>query len=82
MDFSLIYKPVPQKLINIKVKDKNIINSTKSQKAIIRANKLIKNKGRLLVRPSGTEPKARIMCESFNHSLMNECINMVIKTIK
>ena len=76
-----VYKPVPQKLINIKVKDKNIINSTKSQKAIIRANKLIKNKGRLLVRPSGTEPKVRIMCESFNHSLMNECINMVKKTI-
>ena len=76
-----VYKPVPQKLINIKVKDKNIINSTKSQKAIIRANRLIKNKGRLLVRLSGTEPKVRIMCESFNHSLMNECINMVKKTI-
>ena len=26
-------------------------------------NELIKNKGRLLVRPSGTEPKVRIMCD-------------------
>ena len=76
-----VYKAVPQKLLNIKVKDKNIINSSKCKKAIILANKLIKNKGRLLVRPSGTEPKVRIMCESFNYSLMNRCINIVKKTI-
>ena len=42
---------------------------------------LIKNKGRLLVRPSGTEPKVRIMCESFNVSLMNKCLSIIKKTI-
>ena len=42
---------------------------------------LIKNKGRLLVRPSGTEPKIRIMCESFNNSLIDKCINIIKKTI-
>ena len=41
---------------------------------------LMKNKGRLLVRPSGTEPKVRIMCESFNLSLIKKCIN-IKKTI-
>ena len=51
------------------------------KKAIKMANKLIKNKGRLLVRPSGTEPKVRIMCESLNVSLINKCIKMVKKTI-
>ena len=76
-----VYKPVPQKLLNIGVKDKKIIQSPKCKKAIKFANELIKNKGRLLVRPSGTEPKIRIMCESFNHSLMNKCINIVKKTI-
>ena len=76
-----VYKSVPQKLLNIKVKDKHIINSTKCKKAIKIANKLMKNKGRLLVRPSGTEPKVRIMCESFNISLMNKCLRMVKKTI-
>jgi phosphoglucosamine mutase len=76
-----VYKPVPQKLVNIKVKNKQIINSPKCKKAIRYANKLIKNKGRLLVRSSGTEPKIRIMCESFNRSLMNKCIDLVRKQI-
>jgi phosphoglucosamine mutase len=76
-----VYNSVPQKLINIRVKDKKIINSIKCKKAIKLANILIKNKGRLLVRPSGTEPKIRIMCESFNLSLIEKCINMIKKTI-
>ena len=75
------YESVPQKLINIKVKDKKKINSLKCKKAIKLANILIKDKGRLLVRPSGTEPKIRIMCESFNNSLIDKCINIVKKTI-
>ena len=76
-----VYKPVPQKLLNIKVKDKKIINSTKCKKAIKFANELIKNNGRLLVRSSGTEPKIRVMCESHNNSLINKCISIVKKTI-
>ena len=76
-----VYKSVPQKLLSIKVKDKNIVNSSKCKKVIKLANKLIKNHGRLLVRSSGTEPKVRIMCESFNIPLMNKCITMIKKTI-
>ncbi len=76
-----VYESVPQKLLNIKVKDKKIINSSKCKKAIKSASKLIKKNGRLLVRPSGTEPKVRIMCESFNLSLMKKCVDIVKKTI-
>ena len=76
-----VYKSVPQKLLNIQVKDKKIINNVKCKKAIKLANRLIYNKGRLLIRPSGTEPKIRIMCESFNQSLMIKCINLIKKTI-
>ena len=76
-----VYKSVPQTLLNIKVNNKKIINSPKCKKAIKQASELIKNKGRLLVRASGTEPKVRIMCESFNLSLMNKCIKIVKKTI-
>ena len=76
-----VFKPVPQILENITVKDKNIINQSKTKTAIKIANKLIKNKGRLLVRKSGTEPKIRIMGESYNKNLLKKCILMIKKTI-
>ena len=76
-----VYKSVPQKLVNINVKNKKILNSSKCKKAIKLATELIRNRGRLLVRPSGTEPKVRIMCESFSQSLIDKCIKIVKKTI-
>ncbi len=76
-----VYQSVPQKLINIKVKNKEIINTPKCKKAIKLANHIIKDQGRLLVRPSGTEPKIRIMCESFNSILLKRCIKIVRRSI-
>jgi phosphoglucosamine mutase len=76
-----MFKPTPQILENIIVKNKNIINQSKTKKAINIANKLIKNQGRLLVRKSGTEPKIRIMGESYNKSLLKKCILIIKKTI-
>ncbi len=76
-----VYKSVPQKLININVKNKDILNSLKCKKAIKSANNLIKKQGRLLVRKSGTEPKIRIMCESFNKILIEKCINIIKRSI-
>ena len=76
-----VYQSVPQKLVNIKVKNKEIINTPKCKKAIKLANHIIKDQGRLLVRPSGTEPKIRIMCESFNSILLNRCIKIVRRSI-
>jgi phosphoglucosamine mutase len=76
-----VFKPVPQILENIIVKDKNIINRGKTKTAINIANKLIKNQGRLLVRKSGTEPKIRIMGESYNKNLLKKCILIIKKTI-
>ncbi len=76
------FKPTPQLLENVEVKDKSIINSTKCKKAIKSANNLVRGKGRLLVRKSGTEPKIRIMCESENKTLLTKCVNIIKKSIK
>ena len=76
-----VYQSVPQKLVNIKVKNKEIINTPKCKKAIKLANHIIKDQGRLLVRASGTEPKIRIMCESFDTILLNRCIKIVRRSI-
>ena len=45
-------------------------------------NKLIKNKGRILVRKSGTEPKIRIMSESDDSNLNKLCVKIIKKSIQ
>ena len=75
------FKQIPQKLVNLHVKDKSIINSKNCKKSVMRAKNLLKNKGRILVRPSGTEPKIRIMCETNDKKLMIKCINIIKKSI-
>ena len=39
-------------------------------------------KGRILVRKSGTEPKIRIMAESKNKILIMKCIKLIKKSIR
>ena len=75
------FNVTPQILENVKVKDKSIINSKKCRDAIKKSEKLIKRQGRMLVRKSGTEPKIRIMGESYNITLLKKCINIVKRSI-
>ena len=77
-----VFKPTPQVLENVTVKDKSILKSLKCKKAISKASKLMKNQGRMLVRKSGTEPKIRIMGESDNKKLLKKCIILIKKTLK
>ena len=63
------------------MKDKNILNSIKCKRAIRKCLKLIKNKGRLLVRKSGTENKIRIMVESLDKNLMKKIIKIIKRSI-
>jgi len=77
-----VFKSIPQILVNVIVKDKNIIFHQKTILAIKNAKELIKNQGRLLIRKSGTEPKIRIMGESNNKPLLKKCIQIIKNSIK
>jgi len=81
-DFFNKFQKTPQILKNIEVKDKEIIKSTEVKKYIKIAEKLIKGQGRILVRKSGTESKIRVMVESNNKKLLNNCIDIISKRIK
>ena len=77
-----VFAPLPQILENVVVKDKTIINKSKCKNAIKKAHKLMNNQGRLLIRSSGTEPKIRIMGESYEKNLILKCINIIKRSIK
>ena len=77
-----VYKSVPQKLLNLQVKDKDIINKKECKLAIKKAKNILRRQGRLLVRKSGTEPKIRIMVESYDKKLILPCINIIKRSIK
>ena len=81
-NFFNVFEKIPQILVNITVKDNEIIRRPSVKKSIKIANRLIKNQGRILVRKSGTEQKIRIMGESKNKVLLKKCINIISKTIK
>lgn len=57
----------PQVLLNIRVREKKALDQIPSiQKTIEQAGKILENRGRTLVRYSGTEPIARVMVEGEN----------------
>ena len=80
-NFFDVFEKIPQVLVNIKIKDENILKKLSVKNSIKIANKLIKGHGRILVRKSGTEAKIRIMGESKNKVLLNKCIKTITKTI-
>ncbi|MDC0078790.1 phosphoglucosamine mutase [Candidatus Pelagibacter sp.] len=80
--FFNMFKKTPQILKNIEVKDKSIIKKPVVKKSIKIAERLIKGHGRILVRASGTESKIRVMAESENTKLLDNCISIILKKLK
>ena len=81
-EFFNVFEKIPQILKNIEVTNENILKKSSVKNAIKIANRLIRGKGRILVRRSGTEPKIRIMGESKNKLLLKKCILIISRTIK
>ena len=58
-------KKYPQSLINVKVTDKHHVSENEDVKAVMNeVENEMNGEGRILVRPSGTEPLVRVMVEA------------------
>lgn len=74
-NLSKIMKKYPQVLINTKVsndKKNDFYMNTIIKNSIIEVEELLGNKGRVLVRPSGTEPLIRVMLEGEDTNKIEE----------
>src|SRR4030066_571045 len=76
-------KLYPQVLMNVDVGGKHDIKTIPQiQEAIKTAEKSLSGKGRILVRPSGTEPKIRVMLEGKDLNLITRLGKDIEKIIK
>lgn len=73
-------KKYPQKLVNVRVTDKHAVASNEKVQEIIQAVEAEMNgNGRILVRPSGTEPLVRVMAEA---PTLEECSRYVDRIVE
>jgi phosphoglucosamine mutase len=76
-------KKFPQKLINVKVTDKHHVTDNQKVKEVIEhVESEMKGNGRILVRPSGTEPLVRVMAEAPSEELCEQYVNRIVAVVK
>ncbi len=75
-----LFDRYPQELVNLKVSEKKPIDNLGHVKeAISCGEEILKDKGRILVRYSGTEPKVRIMVEAEDKNLIEKVMGIVVE---
>lgn len=73
----------PQKLVNIRVSDKNGAMDVPAIKAVIdEVESEMNGDGRILVRPSGTEPLLRVMAEAPSQEKVNLYVDRIASVVK
>ena len=76
-------KIYPQKLVNVKVTDKEkVIKDSEVQKITDLVENELGDEGRVLLRPSGTENLIRVMVEAGTDEICNEKTNKIVQVIK
>ena len=72
----------PQYLKNVRISDKDEVMNDKGVLASVKdVEKLINGKGRVLLRPSGTEPLIRVMIEAESEDKCHEYADIIVKAI-
>ena len=77
-----VMQKLPQALINVPVSDKSLYQgNAEISKAVNQAKEQLGTDGRLLVRPSGTEPLIRVMVEAPTHKQAQKVAELVADCI-
>ena len=77
-----IFEPVPQLLRNVTVNGGSPLEADEVQSTIATAETRLGHSGRLLIRPSGTEPVIRVMAEGDDRALVGAVVDDIVGAIK
>jgi phosphoglucosamine mutase len=75
------FEPVPQLLRNVRISGGKPLEDVQVMKAIADAEAELSKNGRLVIRPSGTEPLIRVMAEGDDRAQIERIVNELIGTI-
>jgi phosphoglucosamine mutase len=77
------FERLPQKLENVKIKDRGAVDGSKALwEAVDEENSKLEGRGRVLVRPSGTEPLLRVMVEAPTQEELDEVCDRLVAVVK
>ncbi|WP_275784859.1 phosphoglucosamine mutase [Pararhizobium gei] len=75
------FEPVPQVLKNVRVSGSGALDNVSVRQAIAAAEAELESGGRLLIRPSGTEPLIRVMAEGDDRAKVERIVDELIGVI-
>lgn len=75
------FEPVPQLLKNVRTTGGKPLEDKKVKSAIEDARDRLGDNGRLVIRPSGTEPLIRVMAEGDDRKLVETVVNDIVSVI-
>ena len=74
---------LPQRLINVRVRDRDALDGAQAVwDAVERESSGLEGRGRVLVRPSGTEPLVRVMVEAPGDAECEEIAGRLAKVVE
>jgi phosphoglucosamine mutase len=75
------FDPLPQILKNVRFKGGKPLEQPEVSKAIAAAKEKLGNDGRLVIRPSGTEPVIRVMAEGDDRQLVEQVVEDICEAV-
>jgi phosphoglucosamine mutase len=76
-----LFAPMPQKLVNVRA-DRAALDRPAVRDAIAGAEARLNGHGRLLIRPSGTEPVIRVMAEAEDPAMVEIAVETVAEALR
>ena len=76
------FEPLPQILKNVRYGSGKPLDNSDVMKAIDAGKEQLGNKGRLVIRPSGTEPVIRVMAEGDDEVLVSRVVGNIVDAVR